>query len=973
MIFNLSKVYENELQIYIEQANGDKVYDITRVVIRPKLVAKYNNYSEFSFTIPSKVNGVDIEAFDYVDNKRRLVIANMGRFTIDTVNRVNDGVNNYKEVTCKSVEYEMNNKSIGVLKGTLPLWSDTSSDDSVMKQILALLPKWSIGTVEEGLKTKRRTFDVKDQKIYNFLVNDIENAYDCVFDFDTLNYRINIVSIANSTTDTDIIIDFDTLLKQLGDSYKADEITTVLDVTGGNLDIRRVNPTGTNFIYDFTYYKTLDWMSQGLIDAITTWDNKRASYVTEYSNLLTQYISKTSESEVLNAQYPALYKDYKAKNDNLIKYLTTRPAESDPTYQTWLQERDRQFYELNQAIDRLEVNDSRRQQLNNEIKPIDDRLKEINGLCKYENNFTLEQRKELEPFYLEGKYENKAFAYVKGFTEEDKQSIALALFEHGKIVIQRMCKPRVNFDIDMVNILAMSKADVFKEQLSTGSVISIVDKNTILRSVLMEISLDLQDFSNLELTFSDKLRDIDDLSLLNEMLDVAIKNMNNLKDSDKKIEDLTLGLEVANTNIGSVNNRVDTANVSISNLTDSVAELKNKGGKIATYTSVGSVMPNQNDFMIGENGLLTLKAGGGIATYDKAGIVKPDYDFDLLEDGTVSINKDKLKQKLGLTQGQINVVVLNNRDIQSTDLLGLNTLFVKVNKTTPTVTSTTTNTSAYAISSMWYEDAKANGVDIYPTSITLDKQSAKVQIGKTITLIATVLPANSTDKVVSWATSDGTIATVSSTGVVTGVKLGTCTISAKTVNGLIANCTLEVANVIYDINDNFDNLDGLSNLYYPPHVDVPTTNFIADGILKPNITWTMCYKLIQDEYQSIKYTLGIFVSTKNMINGTSIKIYLNTGGSTYWWCTFSKVNGITVINISFMGGTSIIYDNSGAFNNFEGYLNITGTDTETLFSIGNKTGSYAFSTHITSIGLGFDGGDHTTPKPYLDNLTYSKG
>ena len=65
------------------------------------------------------------------------------------------------------------------------------------------------------------------------------------------------------------------------------------------------------------------------------------------------------------------------------------------------------------------------------------------------------------------------------------------------------------------------------------------------------------------------------------------------------------------------------------------------------------------------------------------------------------------------------------------------------------------------------------------TGVTLDKTAATVGVGKTVTLTATVMPANAADKSVTWTSSDAGVASVDTSGVVTGVKAGTATITAK--------------------------------------------------------------------------------------------------------------------------------------------------------------------------------------------------
>lgn len=63
-------------------------------------------------------------------------------------------------------------------------------------------------------------------------------------------------------------------------------------------------------------------------------------------------------------------------------------------------------------------------------------------------------------------------------------------------------------------------------------------------------------------------------------------------------------------------------------------------------------------------------------------------------------------------------------------------------------------------------------------SVSLDKTSLSLEEGATETLSATVLPENATDKTVTWESSDKEVATVEE-GVVTAIKAGTATITAK--------------------------------------------------------------------------------------------------------------------------------------------------------------------------------------------------
>ena len=70
------------------------------------------------------------------------------------------------------------------------------------------------------------------------------------------------------------------------------------------------------------------------------------------------------------------------------------------------------------------------------------------------------------------------------------------------------------------------------------------------------------------------------------------------------------------------------------------------------------------------------------------------------------------------------------------------------------------------------------------TGVSLDITSYELEMGETVSLTATVSPANATDKSVSWSSNRPSVATVSGGGVVKAVSPGSCTITAKA-----GNCT----------------------------------------------------------------------------------------------------------------------------------------------------------------------------------------
>ena len=78
----------------------------------------------------------------------------------------------------------------------------------------------------------------------------------------------------------------------------------------------------------------------------------------------------------------------------------------------------------------------------------------------------------------------------------------------------------------------------------------------------------------------------------------------------------------------------------------------------------------------------------------------------------------------------------------------------------------------------------SKGEDTHPVeSISVTEDEVTLNIGETSQIEYTILPENATVKNVSFSSSDDSIATVSSTGLITAQKVGTATISVTTQDG----------------------------------------------------------------------------------------------------------------------------------------------------------------------------------------------
>ena len=108
---------------------------------------------------------------------------------------------------------------------------------------------------------------------------------------------------------------------------------------------------------------------------------------------------------------------------------------------------------------------------------------------------------------------------------------------------------------------------------------------------------------------------------------------------------------------------------------------------------------------------------------------------------------------------------------------------------------TTTGTYSIALSSIEYEDYDGFKV----SSVALDRNSADMRVGETLTLNATVLPNTALNKSLTWESSNSNIVTVSN-GQVTAIAEGVATIIVRSVDGnYYDECTVNVTGFVFVI------------------------------------------------------------------------------------------------------------------------------------------------------------------------------
>lgn len=203
--------------------------------------------------------------------------------------------------------------------------------------------------------------------------------------------------------------------------------------------------------------------------------------------------------------------------------------------------------------------------------------------------------------------------------------------------------------------------------------------------------------------------------------------------------------------------------------------------------------------------------------------------------------------------GEIKVLLQKNNESEEWPQKEFNgNPFTVSNDWTPYAFDITTDRGDYEVikinfgncGEVWIDDIEYGEYTDYvapvpATGVTLNRRSASVKQGRSITLTATFEPAGAASQNVTWRSSDESVATVNNNGVVTGVAPGNAKITVTTEDGNhTASCTVTVTTslppvLIADFND-IASLDGTISPHYPNGV-TPTRreNMYIDLIADP--------------------------------------------------------------------------------------------------------------------------------------------
>lgn len=238
----------------------------------------------------------------------------------------------------------------------------------------------------------------------------------------------------------------------------------------------------------------------------------------------------------------------------------------------------------------------------------------------------------------------------------------------------------------------------------------------------------------------------------------------------------------------------------------------------------------------------------------------------------VSIDKSALSVQHYATGSLTATVNRSNTSCDETVIWASSNEAVATVNSSGVVTGVSTGTAtitATTVDGIYTSNSSVTVTPVPVTGVTLDYSTAT--IGKQVTkqLTATVNPSNADNKAVTWSSSNTSVATVSTTGLVTGIAAGTAIITVTTVDGgYTAACTVTVKR--YDPSRYYKiTYDSNSTLA----MDTTTTG--QNGVVK-NVTYTGANN---QQWQIIETTDASTFKIVNRATGYALKVNSTTNST----------------------------------------------------------------------------------------------
>lgn len=369
---------------------------------------KFSEPSEISFSIPNKNNGLAQSIHESVTGYKLIYTKSYGIYVIMNPAADSDGISAKKEVRGYSLEKLLESKRFFIEEGTFNFWNPASPEDTIIGRILELATDWSVGYISPSLIGRYRTFDTFDDYLLSFIYNDLPDKYRCVFTFDPYQMTINVYDADEERDTLPIFLSFDNLVQELSVEEISDELVTALRPYGADeLDIRNVNPIGTNWIYDLSYFIENGDISGSLADKWRSWQRSILNNQALYKGLVGMRASATAR---LLTEQAALTELNGELEDLINQQSITIQALAMETTEAGKESQQQLLDEINKKISAKKAEIATKESI---IKSIEEelnsdnpssysgRIKAITDALSFSSYFTKEEQNALSQYFIE--------------------------------------------------------------------------------------------------------------------------------------------------------------------------------------------------------------------------------------------------------------------------------------------------------------------------------------------------------------------------------------------------------------------------------------------------------------------------------------------------------------------------------------------------------------------------------------------
>ena len=529
-----------------------KVVGILTDVSDMEIVFNFNSTSELNFRV-SRVHRDDAEAnahtyalYKAIQNRRLLFVDNIGYFMITNIEDGYDGSIQYKDVKAQSIDVEIQQKMVPYIPdGTYRFSTDEiTTTKGLIETIVETLPIWTIAHVDDAVASKFRTFEDVDTSLncLGFMLDNMQDAYECIFVFDPVHREISVYDQANYVRQTDIHITKDDIINSLNITENADDLYTAISVLGDeNVTISAINPIGSNVVYNFDYY--LDWMTPSLKEKVIAWQDDVEEEKPSYYNLNLRYYTALAEASNYQLELQKLETQltmYQRCRNNIVAESSTSLVGS---YNTVIVNNGGTPIEVYEeiadtlaSVDNLmaecqSMHDNTSELLagvNENIESIRAEIDAVHNRLSLMGYFSASELEELTNYIFEGSYTDEYVIITDIMSYEEKFDQMKVLYDRAESRLERVSQPTQEFDIDAENFIFVKEFEHWSEQLETGCLINAeLDVDDMALLFLSNITVNYEDHS-LNMTFGNRFNKFDPKSLFDDVLGDISKSANTL-------------------------------------------------------------------------------------------------------------------------------------------------------------------------------------------------------------------------------------------------------------------------------------------------------------------------------------------------------------------------------------------------------------------------------------------------------------